>query len=273
MALRHPHQSHHHTVISYPVSLWQRFYSLALVPLLVVLLGAAVLKFLAAAPSAAPSTMTWQHLLWALGASFWRIALAYAISLLVAVPMALLVTRGRWTERILLPFFDVLESVPILAFFPVVILFFVRYDFFDGAAIFVIFIDMMWNLLFTMVGGLKTIPQDIKLVAQVFGIRGIDYVRRVQLPAITPHIVTGSILAWGQGWNIIIVAEVLHTYLPHGVPTQDLFGIGSVLVHASANGQTGVFMAAVTLLVIGIAAMNILVWQRLLHYAERFKFE
>ncbi len=251
----------------------QRLYVRVLVPLVVILVVVAVLKFLQLVPATAPVTVSWSRLLWALGASFWRIALAYALSLFVAIPLALWATRSKWSERILLPIFDVLESVPVLAFFPLVILFFVKFDFFDGAAIFVIFVDMMWNILFTMVGGLKTIPQDITLAARVLGIRGTDYVRRVQLPAVTPHIVTGSILAWGAGWNIIIVAEVLHTYLPNGAPTQDLFGIGSVLVHASVAGQTQLFMAAVAVLVVSIAVMNIFVWQRLLHYAERFKFE
>jgi NitT/TauT family transport system permease protein len=124
-----------------------------------------------------------------------------------------------------------------------------------------------------MVGGLKAIPADIKLAAQAFGLKGFAYIRRVLLPASTPHIVTGSILAWGQGWNIIIVAEVLHTYLPNGTASQDLFGIGSVLVHASTAQQTGVFVGAVLVMTVAIALLNLFVWQRLLHYAERFKFE
>lgn len=264
---------HHRSVISYPVSPRERFYSLALTPVLLVLFAAGVLEFLHFAPLSVPGNVSWLQIFWALTASFWRIALAYALSLLAAVPLALLITHNRLTERLLLPFFDVLESVPVLAFFPVVVLFFVRYNFFDGAAIFIIFIDMMWNIMFTMVGGLKSIPQDIKLAAKAFGLKGFAYVRRVLLPAVTPHIITGSILAWGQGWNIIIVAEVLHTYLPNSSARQDLFGIGSILVHASAAQQSGVFIGAVLMMIAAIAVLNIFVWQRLLRYAERFKFE
>jgi len=255
------------------VTMLHRFYSLVLMPALAIVLVIAAIRLLRLAPDTVPVVIAWPHLFTALGLSFWRILIAYVCSLAIAIPLAVMATHGKWSGRILLPFFDVLESVPILAFFPVVILFFVKYDFFDGAAIFVIFMDMMWNILFTVVGGLRSIPQDIRLAAQVFGMRGMSYFRKVLLPAITPHIITGSIIAWGQGWNIIIVAEVLHTYLPQGAPSQDLFGIGSVLVHASANGQTGLFMASVAVLVIGIGLLNILVWQRLLHYAERFKFE
>ena len=45
-----------------------------------------------------------------------------------------------------------------------------------------------------------------------------------------------------QGWNLIIVAEVMHTYILHGTTSQDLFGLGSILVNASASGQNSVFL-------------------------------
>ncbi len=273
MPSRHLHTGHPRSVITYPVSGWQRMYSLALTPVLFLIFVVAVVKFLQLVPGAVPEHISWLNMALALGASFWRIALAYAVSLLVAIPLAILVTHNTFTERLLLPLFDVLESVPVLAFFPVVVLFFVKFNFFDGAAIFIIFIDMMWNILFTTVGGIKSIPSDIKLAAQAFGLKGFAYVRRVVLPAVTPHIVTGSILAWGQGWNIIIVAEVLHTYLPNSSTGQDLFGIGSVLVHASTAQEPGVFLAAVLVMTAAIAFLNIFIWQKLLHYAERFKFE
>jgi ABC-type anion transport system duplicated permease subunit len=46
-----------------------------------------------------------------------------------------------------------------------------------------------------------------------------------------------------------------------------------VMVHASAQGHGDLFLAAILILVIVIALINLLVWQRLLHYAERFRFE
>ena len=88
-----------------------------------------------------------------------------------------------------------------------------------------------------------------------------------------PTLVMGSLLAWAQAWNMIIVAEVLHTYIPGGTASQDLFGLGSVLVNSSANGQVGKFFATLFLMVGIIAIINFFVWQKLLHYAERFKFD
>jgi ABC-type anion transport system duplicated permease subunit len=69
------------------------------------------------------------------------------------------------------------------------------------------------------------------------------------------------------------VAEVLHTYIPHGVPSQDLLGLGSLLVDSNAHGETSVFVATLTAMVLLVAFMNILVWQPLLNVAQRFRFD
>jgi NitT/TauT family transport system permease protein len=132
---------------------------------------------------------------------------------------------------------------------------------------------MLWNIVFSLVAGMKAIPRDIIWAAHVFGVKGFAYVRRVLLPAVTPSLVTGSLLAWAQGWNIIIVAEVLHTYIPNGTGADDLYGIGSVLVNAVAIGDSGTFGAAVLFLVGAIALINFFVWQRLLNHAEIYRFE
>ena len=93
------------------------------------------------------------------------------------------------------------------------------------------------------------------------------------MPAIFPQFVTGSILSFAAGWNICIVAEVLHTYIPNGNSSQDLYGIGSVLVNASAQGNNLTFLAAVIIMVIIIALLNFFIWQKLLHYSQQFRFE
>jgi NitT/TauT family transport system permease protein len=210
---------------------------------------------------------------WATLATLERLLIAYGLAVVVAVPLALLVTAGPFFETIFLPLFDILESIPILAFFPVLILVFIRYDFLNGAAVFILFLAMLWNLVFTLVGGLKIIPTDVKNAARVFKVNGFSYLRKILLPAIFPQFVTGSILAFAQGWNLIIVAEVLHTYIPHGSAAQDLFGLGSLLVQASAGGQNNLFILSLFAMVLVIAFLNFFVWQKMLHYAQRFRFE
>jgi ABC-type anion transport system duplicated permease subunit len=97
--------------------------------------------------------------------TFYRMALAFILSLIVSIPVALFMAATPRRQRILLPIADILQSVPVLAFFPIVAAFFVANNAFELAAVFVIFIQMLWNIVFPVVGGLQTIPDDIKSAA------------------------------------------------------------------------------------------------------------
>lgn len=268
---KHIRHSGRHFGFSYPTSFWQRVHA-AFAPFFAIVALFVILHFFSIFPfvSANVSVSTIGE---ALFSTFVRLLIAYALALALSVPLALLVTKSPLVERLLLPVFDIAQSLPVLAFFPVVIVFFVHFGFTDAAAIFILFITMLWSIVFSLVGGLNVIPSDIKAAAHVFGIKGGNFIRKILLPAVIPYIVTGSLLAWAQGWNIIIVAEVLHTYIPGGSAANDLFGIGSMLVNATAQGQSNVFIMAILAMVLLIALLNFFVWQKLLHYAERYKFE
>jgi NitT/TauT family transport system permease protein len=205
--------------------------------------------------------------------SFFRMFLSYCLSLLFAVPLSLFMASTPGRQRILLPIADVLQSIPVLAFFPVVALFFVNNNEFEAAALFIIFLQMAWNIVFPVVGGLQTIPDDVTSAALVFNVRGWRKFLYITLPALFPFIVTGSLLAWAQGWTTVIVAEVLHTYIPNGTMSQDLLGLGSLLVDSNAAGKSDVFLATLGAMILLITVMNFLVWQPLIQLSQRFRFD
>jgi NitT/TauT family transport system permease protein len=132
---------------------------------------------------------------------------------------------------------------------------------------------MLWNLVFSMIGGLKTIPKDILDTAQIFHIKGFMKLRYVIIPAVFPYLITGSLLAWAAGWSILMVAESLHSYIPHGNPANDPLGLGSLLVNSFYQGQNSVFLITLITMIVVIVVLNFFVWQKLLHLAERFKFD
>lgn len=270
-AVRH---YHHHYHFSYNTSLKRHFSAVLAVVLVLFFLLLPAFRLLTPTPPIINlDQLSLLNLAIATFLTVYRLSLAYILALMVAVPLALLITSTPRLEKILLPFFDVLQSIPVLAFFPIIVLVFIKADFFDGAAIFIIFLSMLWNLVFSMIGGLKTIPQDIESAATVFKATGFKRLTNITLPAIFPYIITGSLLAWAQGWNVIIVAEVLHNYIPNAGSSYDLFGLGSLLVSASYQGQTVVFLAGVLAMIILITLINFFVWQKLLHFAERYKFD
>ncbi len=238
-----------------------------------------VLVFVAVVVATGAVIIPWEHsnqmgpLLWALMLSTGRLLVAFVLALLCGVALGLLAEKGRHTEALLLPIFDVLESMPVLAFFPIIILFFIRADFIEGAAIFIIFFSMVWNIAFSVVSGLKQTPSEVRAVGRVFELSPWERFQRILLPALFPSLLTGSILSVADGWNILIVAEALHAYAPVSANAHDLNGIGSILVAVSSNGDISTLTLAMGLLVVSIALTNIVLWQPLLAYAKRFSFE
>ena len=270
---RHIKHSHRRIGFSYPTSLSQRLYSAIILPLLFIVISLIIFKFFSVLPIHEFQEVSFQNIFLALVTTFSRLLFAYLLSLVFAVPLAILVSSSSRIERLLLPLVDIAQSIPVLAFFPVVVLLFIKFGFLNGAAIFILFLTMIWSIVFTVIGGITVIPSDIKEVARVFGIKRFSYFRKVILPAVVPHIITGSLLAWAAGWNIIIVAEAIHSYVPNASPSQDLFGIGSLLVNSAASGRNDIFLASIIIMILGIAFLNFFVWQKLLHYGEKYKFE
>jgi len=264
---------HHRPYLLYQTTLGHHLVSIGIALALVVVITLLLLHFANPRNSFDINRISVGDILAATINTFFRMFVAYIASLLVSVPLALLVSSTPRAQRILLPIADVLQSVPVLAFFPVVVVIFTANHAFELAAVFVIFVQMIWNIVFPIIGGLQTIPDDIKSAAIVLDVRGWRKFLYITLPAILPFVVTGSLLAWAQGWTIVIVAEVLHTYIPHGTAAQDLLGLGSLLVDSNAQGQTSVFTVALAAMILLITFLNLLVWQPLLHFAQRFRFD
>lgn len=263
---------HHHYHFSYTTTLKRHFSSFGVILVILTILLILGSNFISAKPVSL-SQLSIVDLFTATTSTLIRLTTAYLICLALSVPLALLITANSKTEKFLLPIVDIIQSIPILAFFPLIVLVFIKINFLEAAAIFVLFISMLWSLTFSMIGGLKTVPEDIKNAAIVFNARGMKKLFNITLPAVLPYIVTGSLLSWGAGWNVLIIAEALHTYIPGGSSNQDLYGLGSLLVNATLSGQSSIFISALLVMVILIGLMNFFIWQKLLHFAERFKFD
>jgi NitT/TauT family transport system permease protein len=270
MAIRH---YHHHYHFSYLTSKKRHFSSVLIVIAVLTLILLALFKFITPQNTLNLKQLSPTVILLASFNTIFRLLISYVFALILSVPIALLITKSERTERILLPISDIIQSVPILAFFPIVVLVFIKLNAIEGAVIFILFMAMLWNLVFSMIGGLKTIPKDILDAAKIFEIKGFKKLRYVTIPAIFPYIITGSLLAWAQGWSLLIVAEALHSYIPNGTVGNDPLGLGSLLVNSFYQGQNSIFLGALITMIILITVINFFVWQKLLHLAERFKFD
>ena len=270
MAIRH---YHHHYHFSYLTSKKRHFTSLLIVIAIITLILLVLFRILTPQNTINLKQLSPQDLFFASFNTLFRLFVSYVLALVLSIPVALFITKSAKTERIMLPISDIIQSVPVLAFFPIIVIAFIRLHAIEGAVIFILFMAMLWNFVFSMIGGLKTIPEDILSAAKIFGLKGLKKLWYITIPSIFPYIITGSLLAWAQGWSILIVAEALHSYIPGGSLNQDPLGLGSLLVNAFYSGQNAVFIASLAVMILLITLINFFVWQKLLHMAERYKFD
>jgi len=143
---------------------------------------------------------------WQLLASLRRVAWGYALAVVAGVGLGVLVGQSTWALRGLDPLFQVLRTVPPLAWLPISLA-----GFRDGhpSAIFVIFITSVWPIIINTSVGIRNIPDDYRNVAKVIRLNGLEYFAKVMLPAAAPSIFSGLRIGVGLSWLAIIAAEML----------------------------------------------------------------
>jgi NitT/TauT family transport system permease protein len=207
----------------------------------------------------------------AMGASGLRIAAAYLISLAIALPLAIHIARSHRAARIGLPIVEVVASFPATALFPVIIFQLVPYLGAQGAAILMLLTGMIWYLFFNLLSGVRGLAPDLEEAARAFGLKGRAFLRRVLLPGLFPALVTGSITAFGGGWNTLIVAEYLSVNASH---TLSILGIGQLIDLGYAEGAYPLMVGALFTLVASVIALNELLWKPLYRRAtERYRYD
>ena len=145
-------------------------------------------------------------LAWQLLASLLRVLYGYSIAVVVGISMGVLIGQFSWAMKGLDPVFQVLRTVPPLAWLPLALA-----GFRDGnpSAIFVIFITSVWPIIINTSIGIRNIPNDYRNVARVVQLNGIEYFWRIMLPAAAPYIFSGLRIGVGLSWLAIIAAEML----------------------------------------------------------------
>jgi nitrate/nitrite transport system permease protein len=143
---------------------------------------------------------------WQLLASLKRVAYGYTLAVIAGVSLGVLVGQSTWALRGLDPLFQVLRTVPPLAWLPISLA-----GFRDGhpSAIFVIFITSIWPIIINTSIGIRNIPLDYRNVAKVIRLNGFEYFVKIMLPAAAPFIFSGLRIGVGLSWLAIIAAEML----------------------------------------------------------------
>ena len=143
---------------------------------------------------------------WQLLASLKRVAYGYSLAVIVGVSLGVLVGQSTWALRGLDPLFQVLRTVPPLAWLPISL---AAFRDANPSAIFVIFITAIWPIIINTAVGIRNIPQDYRNVAAVLRLNHLEFFWRIMIPSAAPYIFTGLRIGIGLSWLAIVAAEML----------------------------------------------------------------
>jgi NitT/TauT family transport system permease protein len=160
---------------------------------------------------------------------------------------------------------QVLASFPANFVFPFAILVFVKLGIsLNWGSMFLMALGSQWYLLFNIIGGAQSIPNDLREMSRSIGLRGVKLWRNVIGPGVFAAWVTGAITASGGAWNASIVSE----YVSWGNTTLAASGLGAYIARATTIGDWPRIVLGVSLMSVFVVGLNKLVWRRLYSLAE-----
>ena len=145
-------------------------------------------------------------LFWHIYASLKRVALGYFLAAIGGIGLGVLIGSSKWATRALDPVFQVLRTIPPLAWLPLSL---AAFRDAQPSAIFVIFITAIWPIIINTAVGIRNIPQDYQNVAKVLRLNRGEYFVSIMLPAAAPFIFTGLRIGVGLSWLAIVAGEML----------------------------------------------------------------
>ncbi|MBB4351522.1 nitrate ABC transporter permease [Aliirhizobium cellulosilyticum] len=143
---------------------------------------------------------------WRVLVSLQRVAYGFGMAAVVGIVVGAVIGQSVWAMRGLDPIFQVLRTVPPLAWLPLSLAAFQNAN---PSAIFVIFITSIWPIIINTAVGVRNIPQDYRNVAKVLRLNQLEFFFKIMLPSAAPYIFTGLRIGVGLSWLAIVAAEML----------------------------------------------------------------
>jgi sulfonate transport system permease protein len=168
-----------------------------------------------------------------------RVLSGFAIGALVGLALGALVGLSRVASVLLSPTIGALRAVPSLAWLPLLVLYVGIYE---PPKVTLIAIGAAFPVFTTVSNALRHVDPHLVEAGRAYGLRGVELLTTVQLPAVIPSIVSGLRLALAQSWLFLVAAELLSSSM----------GLGFLLIDSGNNGRVDrLFLAIILLAVLG----------------------
>src|SRR5262245_21426784 len=206
--------------------------------------------------------------------SLCRGLIAYLISLSFTLFYGYWAAKDQKAAQFLIPFLDVLQSIPVLAFLPGLLLaleaaFPTSNIGLELAAILMIFTGQAWNMTFSFYHSLRSVPQDQQEAATIYRFNWWQRLRWVELPFSTMGLVWNSMMSMAGGWFFLMINEAYQL----GDKDFRLPGVGSYMKVAVDQGRVDAMLWAMFAMLVMIVALDQLLWRPVVVWAQKFRVE
>jgi len=203
-----------------------------------------------------------------------RMLVALVLSLIFTFTYATLAAKSRRAEVVLVPLLDILQSVPILGFISVTVVFFMslapgRVLGAEFAAVFAIFTSQAWNMAFSFYQSLRTVPVELTEASRVFRLSRWMQFWRVEVPFGMPQLIWNMMMSMSGSWFFVVAAEAISV----GDTTVTLPGVGSYIALAISQENLGAVTWAIVTMLAVILLYDQLLFRPLVAWADRFRVE
>src|SRR5262252_8451065 len=203
-----------------------------------------------------------------------RMLIAMVLSLIFTFTYATLAAKSRSAERLLVPLLDILQSVPILGFISVTVVFFMslapgRVLGAEFASIFAIFTSQAWNMAFSFYQSLRTVPGELEEAARNFRLSAWMRFWRLDVPFAVPQLIWNMMMSMSGSWFFVVASEAISV----GNTTVTLPGIGSYIALAIEHRDLAAIGWAILTMLLVILIYDQVLFRPLIAWADRFRFE
>ncbi len=201
-----------------------------------------------------------------------RMLLAMGLSLVFTLAYANWAAKSPRAGKLLVPLLDVLQSVPILSFLSVTVVWFLslspgRVFGAELACVFAIFTSQAWNMAFSLYQSLRTVPDELAEAGRMLGLNAWSRFWRIEAPFGTPSLVWNMMVSMSGGWFFVTLSEAISV----GKTTIALPGIGSYIAVAIAQQNFAAVIYAIIAMLVVILIYDQLLFRPLVAWADRFR--
>ncbi|CUY97593.1 Bicarbonate transport system permease protein CmpB [Serratia marcescens] len=215
----------------------------------------------------------WNLLYYSLRTSM-RFLLGMAWSLLFSVVFAVLAARYTPLRRVILPFVNFMESVPLVGFLTFTTVYFLNlYPHsvmgLECTAIFAVFTGQAWNMMLTLYQTLRIVPKELDEAARSFNYNPWQRFWRLEFIYSVPGLLWNAMVSQSAAWFALVASEAI----PVGDRSVELPGVGSYIAEALAQQNVPAILYAIVALAANIVLLDQLIFRPLVRYTARFKYE